>query len=212
MSCAPPSGRDPFAVLQQFVRRRPEVERCDLCGQILGSEHPHLLELASRRIACSCPACALLFSGQQGARYRRIPRDVRALTDLHFSDEQWATLCVPINLVFVSLDSRTSRVTARYPSPAGATEASLPPEAWPAVLERCPSLADMEADVEALLVNRIGDHGESFRVPIDECFRLVGLIRARWRGLSGGAEVRAAIDGFFADLRLRAGCGEVDDG
>jgi len=212
MSSAPPSGRDPFAVLQQFVRRRPEVERCDLCGQVLGSEHPHLFEIASRRIACSCPACALLFSGEQGARYRRIPRDVRALTDLHFTDDQWGALCVPINLVFFFVDSRTGRVTALYPGPAGATEALLPAEAWPAVLGRCPSLADLEAEVESLLVNRIGDPGECFRVPIDECFRLVGLIRSHWRGLSGGAEVRAAIDSFFADLRVRAGRGEVDDG
>jgi hypothetical protein len=118
---------------------------------------------------------------------------------------------VPINLVFFFVDGRTGRVTALYPSPAGATEASLPAEAWPAVLERCPSLADLEPDVEALLVNRIGENGECFRVPIDECFRLVGLIRSRWHGLSGGAEVRAAIDDFFADLRVHAGCGEVDD-
>ena len=26
-------------------------------------------------------------------------------------------------------------------------------------------------------------------VPIDECYRLVGLIRMHWRGLSGGTEV-----------------------
>ena len=52
----------------------------------------------------------------------------------------------------------------------------------------------MEADVEALLVNRIGHvrgfaAPEYYVLPIDECYKLVGLIRANWRGLSGGTEV-----------------------
>ena len=51
-----------------------------------------------------------------------------------------------------------------------------------------PALQEMEPDVEALLVNRIG-HARGFSdpeyyiVPIDECFKLVGLIRTRWQGL-----------------------------
>ena len=44
-----------------------------------------------------------------------------------------------------------------------------------------------EPDVEALLVNRVGAVREYFIVPIDECYKLVGLIRLHWRGLSGGA-------------------------
>ena len=43
-------------------------------------------------------------------------------------------------------------------------------------------------------MNRIGhsrgfSHPEYYIVPIDECFKLVGLIRSRWQGLSGGTEV-----------------------
>ena len=34
--------------------------------------------------------------------------------------------------------------------------------------------------------------------PIDQCFRLVGIIRARWKGLSGGTEVWKDIAQFFA--------------
>ncbi len=41
-------------------------------------------------------------------------------------------------------------------------------------------------------------------MPIDLCYRLVGLIRAQWRGFSGGAEVWDAIDRFYADLDARA--------
>ena len=36
--------------------------------------------------------------------------------------------------------------------------------------------------------------------PIDECYRLVGMIKASWEGISGGAGSEAAIDGFFAEL------------
>jgi hypothetical protein len=66
----------------------------------------------------------------------------------------------------------------------------------------------MEPDVEALLVNRIdlkreGGVAQYFVVPIGECYRLVGLIRLHWRGLSGGAEVWSAIQQFFGDLKSR---------
>jgi hypothetical protein len=67
----------------------------------------------------------------------------------------------------------------------------------------------MEADVEALLVNRIGHvrgfaAAEYYVLPIDECYKLVGLIRANWRGLSGGTEVWREIGQFFDGLKRRA--------
>jgi Family of unknown function (DUF5947) len=60
----------------------------------------------------------------------------------------------------------------------------------------------MEADVEAFPVNRVGTHAEYYIVPVDECYRLVGLIRMPWRGLSGGTEVWKEIHQFFTDLKL----------
>ncbi len=64
-------------------------------------------------------------------------------------------------------------------------------------------------DVEALLVNRIGhsrgfSQPEYYIVPIDECFKLVGLIRSRWQGLSGGTEVWREIAEFFDSLKARS--------
>jgi hypothetical protein len=67
----------------------------------------------------------------------------------------------------------------------------------------------MESDVEALLVNRVG-HARGFTapeyyvLPIDECYKLVGLIRANWRGFSGGTEVWQEIARFFDALKQRA--------
>ena len=62
----------------------------------------------------------------------------------------------------------------------------------------------MQPDVEALLVNRVGESSDYFIVPIDECYRLVGLIRTKWKGLGGGTEVWEAINGFFAELKKRS--------
>jgi hypothetical protein len=59
------------------------------------------------------------------------------------------------------------------------------------------------------LVNRVGHaHGvarpEYYIAPLDECYKLVGLIRANWKGLSGGTEVWEEIGRFFTALRSRA--------
>jgi hypothetical protein len=199
-------GRGPFAALRRFVRPAAKVERCELCGQVLAETHPHLLELSSRKIACACDACAVLFSSPEAARYRRIPRDGRYLPDFRLPDDVWEGLRVPINLVFFFHHSGSDKVVALYPSPAGATEALLPLEAWPALVELNPVLREMLPDVEALLVNRVAE-SEVYLAPIDECFRLVGLIRGNWRGLSGGTEVWREARQFFARLRERSGGG-----
>jgi hypothetical protein len=41
-------------------------------------------------------------------------------------------------------------------------------------------------------------------VPIDACYRLVGLVKRHWRGFDGGSEAWAAIDGYFASLQAEA--------
>ena len=202
---AMPSGPQPFAALRQFVRRRPAAERCELCSADLAHEHQHLLEPASRRLLCCCDACAILFTGGQSGRYRRVPRHVELLPDFQMTDAQWEDLHIPINLAFFFHSTTSERVVALYPSPAGATESLLSLDAWRELAEVNPLLGALEPDVEALLVNRLGQNREYYRAPIDECYRLVGLIRANWRGLSGGAEVWEAIGGFFNDLKRRCG-------
>ena len=93
------------------------------------------------------------------------------------------------------------RVVAQYPSPGGAMESALDLEYWDAIAERNPVLKQLQPDVEALLVNRISHPAQYYRAPIDQCFRLVGIIRTHWRGLSGGAEVWSEIEHFFGELK-----------
>jgi hypothetical protein len=194
----------PFAVLRRFARKRPAGERCELCAADLTADHEHLVEPAGRRLLCCCPACALLFSGRQGTRYRRVPRRVQALPDFRMTDGQWDDLHIPISLAFFFHSSVAGRVVAAYPSPAGAVESLLPLEAWRQLEQENLTLRELEPDVEALLVNRVGTARAAYRVPIDKCYELVGLIRTHWRGLSGGAELWQAIGQFFTGLESHA--------
>lgn len=199
-----PASHEPLAALRRFTRTQPPaVERCELCGLVLGAEHPHLLERQSRRIACACLACALLFSNPEAGRYLRVPRRVLHLSDFAFTDLEWEEMMLPIGLAFFVRD-REGRPVALYPGPAGVVESLIPITSWSDRVSSHPVLSSMEPEVEALLVNRIGAEHSCFLVPIDECFRLAGIIRRHWRGLSGGPDVWGAVAIFFAELDQKA--------
>jgi hypothetical protein len=201
-----------FAALRQFARKRTAAERCEMCSRELATEHEHLVEPASRKLICSCDACAILFDGQSGTKYKRVPRRVIFLRDFQLTDGQWDGLMVPIEMAFFFKSSPHGKVIALYPSPAGATESLLSLETWRDIEQANLALSEMEADVTALLVNRVGHArgsapAEYYLVPIDECYKLVGLIRSHWRGLSGGTEVWREIGTFFTALQKRSGFG-----
>src|SRR6202522_1458577 len=208
MSAVQPGFENAFGALRQFIRRRKDLERCELCSAEVAADHPHLIEPGSRKLICACHACAILFSGM-GTKYKRLPRRILALSDFHLSDGEWESLMVPINMAFFFRSTPDARVVAFYPSPAGAIESLLPLETWNNIEDANAVLKTMDSDVEALLANRIG-HSRGFAapeyyiLPIDESYRLVCLIRARWHGLSGGTEVWQEIGRFFDGLKGRA--------
>ena len=195
----------PFAVLKRYVRQRSAVvERCEMCSAELAREHEHLVEPANRQMLCACQACAILFSGKANTKYRRVPRRILYLPNFQLTEAQWESLLIPIGMAFFFNSSAAKKVVVLYPSPAGATESLLDFEAWDEIVQDNPVLRELEADTEALLVNRVRGAEEYYLLPIDECYRLVGLIRTRWHGLSGGTEVWASIADFFAELKARS--------
>src|SRR5947209_16200474 len=135
---------------------------------------------------------------------RLVPARYRYLVDFELTDAQWESLRIPVSMAFFSYNTAAQRVMALYPSPMGPTESLLTLETWEDLEQRNPVLREMEPDVEALLVNRTGGRRDCFLVPVDECYKLVGLIRTYWRGLSGGREVWQQIDSFFAALQARS--------
>jgi hypothetical protein len=144
------------------------------------------------------------FDGVIESRFKLIPRDPRALPGMELSDAQWEGLALPINLAFFFFSTPAGKMMALYPSPAGATESLLPLETWAMLESANPVLATLEPDVEALLVNRVGDARDYLITPIDSCFELAGLIRMYWRGLAGGHDVWEKIAEFFERLKERA--------
>ncbi|MEV7617409.1 DUF5947 family protein [Streptomyces sp. NPDC089799] len=194
--------------LRRFAGPRPpRPERCELCGtDVSGDGHRHLVEVERRTLVCACPACAMLFDrpGAATGRFRAVPD--RYLSDpAHRLDASaWDRLQIPVGVAFFFRNAALDRLVALYPSPAGATESELDPGLWQTVLEATPLAGMLSPDVEALLVHREDGRTGCHLVPIDVCYRLVGRMRLLWQGFDGGAEARAALREFFAEVERRA--------
>lgn len=184
----------------------PAAEHCELCGEPLTDRHRHLLDLRGRELLCACRACALLFDRQAagGGHYRLVPERRLALDGFSLGDVLWEQLRIPVEMAFFFHSSAAERVMALYPGPMGATESRLELPAWRELEAGNPVLATLAPDVEALLVNRARGARRHWLVPIDDCYRLVAVIRTRWRGLTGGREVWSELDRFFAALDAQA--------
>jgi hypothetical protein len=181
--------------------KEPE-ERCDLCGTPLAAAHRHLLHLTERRILCACETCL----NERSADPEMRPAGTRVawISELRMADELWARLGIPIGLAFFTINGATGATVAFYPSPAGSTECELDLDAWDELKTANPELESLEPDAEAFIVNRLAEPPAYVIVPIDECYRLVGTVKAAWEGISGGSGVDEAIAGFFESLRERS--------
>ncbi len=192
-------------VLRAFVAERPRPAVCALCGANIAPHpaHPHLLSAHGGRVVCACGACSLLFGGEPNAAYRRLPRTVELYGEPTLRDADWQLLGVPIRLAcFVR---RTAQeVECIYPSPAGPVRSALGSEATALLTQHYPSVAELLLDVEAIVVCAVGERRAAVRVPVDECFRLVGLVRRYFRGASGGAPWWSALEEWMTELAQRS--------
>jgi hypothetical protein len=142
------------ATLRRFVAS-PAIERCELCGNVLGAAHTHLVAPAGRRLLCVCENCVTAVAAASDSECRVVPADSRRLVDFRMTDAEWDALRLPIDMAFLFHSTPDGRPIALYPGPAGATESLLSLDAWGRLVESNPDLAEIEPDVEALLINRI---------------------------------------------------------
>jgi hypothetical protein len=177
-------------------------ERCELCGAGLPPDHRHLIHLDERRLLCACETCWSVRSGEPQFR----PAGVRTewLADFDLPDEAWTSFRIPIGLAFFMRTGDPERVVAFYPSPVGATESEIDESSWQRVRDMNPALERLEPDSEALIINRMDEPHQHVIAPIDDCYRLVGMIKAEWEGISGGSGPGLAIGRFFAELRVKS--------
>ncbi|MGZ6768543.1 MAG: DUF5947 family protein, partial [Nocardioidaceae bacterium] len=159
-------GRSPLDTLRRINGSRPQTvagERCEMCAEPIGEDHPHVVDLESRNLMCTCRGCYLLFSDQQAAlRYRAVPDRYLSFPGFTFDQVDWEDLQIPVDLVFLFRNSLQQRTVAFYPSPAGATESELPLASWDRVLDANPALGTLLPDVEALLVRAPGRDADTF--------------------------------------------------
>jgi hypothetical protein len=183
--------------------QRTGGDHCDLCGVSIDDDHRHLLHLVDRRILCACEPCFAMRAGD--AELRPSGTRVLRLNGFALDDDLWAKFQIPIGLAFFLVRERAQGVVALYPSPAGATESELHLAAWDELVAANPVLSELEAEVEALIVDRLSEPPRHVIVPIDRCYELVGMIKSRWEGISGGRAIDDAVDEFFTTLGWQAG-------
>ena len=192
-----PEGREVF--LRLVAKADTKHERCDLCGLVLPMTHEHLFDVERRRLQCACTACSVLFDATAGKR-RRVRRRCLRLEPFRMSDAQWEALEVPVGLAFFSYSSSLRNVIAAYPGPAGAVESVVSDAAWADLVRDNAVLAEIEADTAAFLVDRLSAEPSYHVLSIDECYRLTGLVRKRWHGLTGGDGPLQAVREFLSGL------------
>ena len=199
--------------MKRFLEPRPRArpgEACELCGTSIAEPHPHVVNLESRALLCSCRPCYLLFThqGAGAGKFRAVPERYARARGPVLAERHWDALQIPVGIAFFFFNSSIGRTVAFYPGPAGATESQLPLETWSELVAANPALAALAPDVEALLVQKVADGFACYLVPIDACYELVGLIRRAWKGFDGGEEAWRDIDGFFGRLRERCEAGD----
>jgi hypothetical protein len=192
-----PLVRDLRRITAARAAARPPrpVEHCDLCATEVPADHRHLLQLEERQILCTCESCFALRSGEP--QFRPTGNRIVWLEDFELADDVWAEFGIPIGLAFLFRSTVAGGVTAFYPS-------ELDLGAWSRLVAANPILETLEADSEALIVNRLVDPPQFALAPIDRCYALVGLVKLRWEGINGGTGLVDAVAEYLETLRAAA--------
>ncbi|HEX3928091.1 MAG TPA: DUF5947 family protein [Gemmatimonadales bacterium] len=192
-----------LARLAAAARRPPptEDEHCDLCGIAVPATHRHLFDLRARTVLCVCPACRILFDrgAAGGAHYRLIPERRSRLEDFDLGDQLWDQLGIPVSLAYLTTGD-DGAMLAVYPGVAGAALSPVRTDVRDALLAANPVMSALVPEVEGILVCRHRQPHQHFIVPMDDCYRLTGIIRTHWKGFSGGGTVWREINHFIDDL------------
>ncbi|MDV3244099.1 MAG: Rieske (2Fe-2S) protein [Nitrososphaerales archaeon] len=164
-----------------------------------------MLHLPDRSVSCACNTCILTMA-KEGVLKPITPKRYVRLEQFVMSDEIWEAFQIPVGLAFFFWSSVENRIMGFYPSPMAAVEVLLPIQNTWFELERVnPILKELRSDIDALLVNRMRGTTHAYYVsPIDECYKLVGIMRTTWKGITGGREAEAAIIRFFEELRKKS--------
>jgi hypothetical protein len=195
---------DALQALRRFARTpAPVAERCELCAQPLAERHPHLYDSRRRQLSCACEGCAL-GTGPNSSPWKRVPTRVFALRGLSIPGPLWRALGIPVELAFLRRMGSEAEVLASYPSAAGTVETKVEFDLWQQVQTLHPALGELAPAVEALLANRLNGTESYYLAPLDECYRLVGLLRSQPFGRSAEPMLRPALAGYFLELTARA--------
>ena len=140
---AGPAVDAPLSALRRIATRPPpdpDVETCDMCAEVIGDEHPHVVDIASRQLMCTCRGCMLLFTAETAhLRYRAVPDRYLSFPDF--------------DLTAAAGTRSTSRSVWRSSSPARCSAGS-----WPSTRAR-PGVAESELGLDAWSEVRRGQPG-----------------------------------------------------
>jgi hypothetical protein len=188
-----------------------ELDGCGFCSSHLQPDHGHLLDMAGHRIVCVCKRCTRRGAEPKGGsvsppQFKRIRSTCLYVADFRIPDG--ATISSPAGIFFLFFSSSWNRVRAFYPGPAGALESKLGLVTFNKLKSSNPILAELllepNTDVLALVVNRSRRPYEHYLVPIDECYRLVGLMRREWGAATDGRLLHESTNEFFRQLRAKS--------
>ena len=160
-----------------------------MCSVPIPADHRHLLHVEERRDRLHLRDLprALRRRGRVPAdgQPHRLARRARALGRALgvVPDPDRPRVLLPLEHGRADGDGGSSRSTRARPARPSASSTSAP---WEQLVAANPVLEGLEPDAEALIVNRLGAARQHAIVPIDECYRLVGLVRVSWEGISGG--------------------------